>query len=60
MIPAKAYELLMDKLEDAEFAAIVELRKHQLEIDVAWDELVEASEGITQHSTITSKNHAFR
>lgn len=38
-IPAKAYELLMDKLEDAELAAIVESRKHQPEIDVAWDEL---------------------
>jgi antitoxin StbD len=38
-IPAKAYEILMDKLEDAELAAIVELRKCQPEIDVAWDEL---------------------
>ncbi len=38
-IPAKAYEMLMDKLEDAELAAIVESRKLQPEIDVAWDEL---------------------
>ena len=38
-IPAKAYELLLDKLEDAELAAIVESRKNQPEIDVAWDEL---------------------
>jgi antitoxin StbD len=38
-IPAKAYEILLDKLEDAELAAVVESRKHQPEIDVAWDEL---------------------
>jgi len=38
-IPAKAYEMLMDKLEDVELAAIVESRKFQAEIDVAWDEL---------------------
>ena len=38
-IPAKAYEILMDKLEDVELAAIVESRKYQTEIDVAWDEL---------------------
>ena len=39
-IPTKAYELLLDKLEDAELAVIVESRKHQPEIDVAWDRLV--------------------
>jgi antitoxin StbD len=38
-IPAKAYEMLMDKLEDIELVAIVESRKLQPEIDVAWDEL---------------------
>lgn len=38
-IPAKAYEALMDKLEDSELAAIVESRKSQAEIEVAWDEL---------------------
>ncbi|MDP3876863.1 MAG: plasmid stabilization protein [Methylobacter sp.] len=38
-IPAKAYEILMDKLEDVELAAIVESRKLQAEIDVAWDDL---------------------
>ncbi len=38
-IPAKAYEMLMDKLEDVELAAIVESRKLQAEIDVAWDDL---------------------
>lgn len=38
-IPAKAYELLLDKIEDAELAAIVESRKLQPEIEVAWDEL---------------------
>ncbi|MDP2178417.1 MAG: plasmid stabilization protein [Methylobacter sp.] len=38
-IPVKAYEMLMDKLEDVELAAIVESRKLQAEIDVAWDDL---------------------
>ncbi len=38
-IPAKAYEILMDKLEDVELAAMVESRKLQAEIDMAWDEL---------------------
>ena len=33
-----AYEVLMDKLEDTELAALVESRKFQVEIDVAWDE----------------------
>lgn len=38
-ISAKAYGMPMDKLEDAELVAIVESRKLQSEIDVAWDEL---------------------
>ena len=38
-IPARTFETLMDKLEDMELAAIVESRKSQAEIDVAWDEL---------------------
>jgi antitoxin StbD len=38
-VPAKAYELLMDKLEDMELAAIVEERKDQAEIEVNIDEL---------------------
>lgn len=38
-IPAQTFETLMDKLEDMELAAIVESRKSQAEIDVAWDEL---------------------
>ena len=38
-IPSRAYEMLIDKLEDAELATIVESRKSQAEIDVAWDEL---------------------
>ncbi|MFU8789605.1 MAG: type II toxin-antitoxin system Phd/YefM family antitoxin [Methylobacter sp.] len=38
-IPAKAYEMLMDKLEDVELASLVESRKFQAQIDVAWDEL---------------------
>ena len=38
-VPAEAYELLMDKLEDMELAAIVEARKEQPEIEVNIDEL---------------------
>ena len=37
-IPAKAFELLMDKLEDMELAAIVEARKDQPEIEVNIDD----------------------
>ncbi|MCM2287314.1 MAG: type II toxin-antitoxin system Phd/YefM family antitoxin [Desulfobacula sp.] len=37
-IPAKAFELLMDKLEDMELAAIVETRKDQPEIEVNIDD----------------------
>jgi antitoxin StbD len=38
-VPAKAFELLMDKLEDMELAAIVEARKDQPEIEVSIDDL---------------------
>ena len=38
-IPAKAYEALMDKLEDVELNAIADARKDQAEIDVDLDEL---------------------
>jgi antitoxin StbD len=38
-VPAKAFELLMDKLEDMELAAIVEARKDQPEIEVNVDDL---------------------
>ncbi len=38
-VPAKAYELLMDKLEDIELAALVEARKDQAEISVDIDDL---------------------
>ncbi|MES9903896.1 MAG: type II toxin-antitoxin system Phd/YefM family antitoxin [Sedimenticola sp.] len=38
-VPAAAYELLMDKLEDMELAAIVEARKDQAEIEVSIDDL---------------------
>jgi len=38
-VPAQAYELLMDKLEDLELAAIVEARKDQPEIEVDINEL---------------------
>jgi antitoxin StbD len=37
-IPAKAFELLMDKLEDMELASIVEARKDQPEIEVDIDD----------------------
>lgn len=33
-VPAKAFELIMDKLEDMELAAIVEARQDQPEIEV--------------------------
>lgn len=38
-IPAEAYELLMDKLEDIELAKIVEDRKDQPEVEVDLNEL---------------------
>lgn len=38
-VPAAAYELLMDKLEDIELAQIVEDRKDQLEIEVDINDL---------------------
>ncbi len=38
-VPAAAYELLMDKLEDMELAEIVEARKDQPEIEVNIDDL---------------------
>jgi antitoxin StbD len=38
-VPAQAYELLMDKLEDLELAQIIEERKNQPEIKVSLDDL---------------------
>ena len=38
-IPAKAYEALLDKLEDIELNAIADARKDQAEIEVNLDEL---------------------
>jgi antitoxin StbD len=38
-VPAQAYELLMDKLEDMELAQIVEQRRDQPEIEVDIDDL---------------------
>ncbi|HEY3326272.1 MAG TPA: type II toxin-antitoxin system Phd/YefM family antitoxin [Novimethylophilus sp.] len=38
-VPAKAYEALMDKLEDIELNAIADARKDQAEIKVSLDEL---------------------
>lgn len=33
-VPAEAFELLMDKLEDMQLSALVNIRKDQLEIEV--------------------------
>ena len=38
-VPAKAFELLLDKLEDVELAAIVKARQDMPEIGVSLDEL---------------------
>ena len=38
-VPAEAYELLMDKLEDIELAAIVKERQDMPEVEVSLDEL---------------------
>ena len=38
-VPAEAYELLMDKLEDVELAAIVRERAGTPEVEVALDDL---------------------
>lgn len=38
-VPAEAYEVLMDKLEDIELAKIVEERKDQPEVEVNIDDL---------------------
>jgi antitoxin StbD len=38
-VPAEAYELLMDKLEDMELSALVKARKDQPEIEVNIDDL---------------------
>lgn len=38
-VPAKAYEMLMDKLEDIELAGIVRNRQDMEEIEVSLDEL---------------------
>lgn len=38
-VPAAAYELLMDKLEDIELAAIVKERENQPEVEVDIDDL---------------------
>lgn len=39
LVPAAAYEALMDKLEDMDLAALVAARQDQPEITVGWDEL---------------------
>ncbi len=40
VIPAQAYELLMDKLEDVELASVVGMRKDQPEVEVGIDDLL--------------------
>lgn len=39
LVPADAFEALMDKLEDVELAALVKRREKQREIKVSLDEL---------------------
>lgn len=39
LVPAAAFEALMDKLEDVELAAIVRRRENQAEIEVSLDAL---------------------
>jgi len=38
-VPAAAYEAIMERLEDAELAAVVRAREHQPRIEVDWDDL---------------------
>ncbi|EGR1335265.1 type II toxin-antitoxin system Phd/YefM family antitoxin [Vibrio parahaemolyticus] len=38
-VPADAYEMLMDKLEDIELAQIVKEREHSKEIEISIDDL---------------------
>ncbi|MFA0402965.1 type II toxin-antitoxin system Phd/YefM family antitoxin [Vibrio sp. 10N.222.52.C12] len=38
-VPADAYEMLMDKLEDIELTQIVKERKHSEEIEISIDDL---------------------
>ena len=38
-VPAEAFELLMDRLEDVELAAIVKERENQLEVEVDINDL---------------------
>ncbi len=38
-VPADVYEMLLDRLDDAELAAIVKDREHQPEIEVNIDDL---------------------
>ena len=38
-IPAEAYEAILERLEDAELAAIVRAREGQPRVDIEWDDL---------------------
>lgn len=38
-VPVGAYEAMMERLEDAELAAVVRAREHQPRIEVDWDDL---------------------
>ena len=39
LVPAAAFEALLDKLEDVELAAIVKAREDQAEVEVSLDDL---------------------
>ncbi|MGH8593820.1 MAG: type II toxin-antitoxin system Phd/YefM family antitoxin [Gammaproteobacteria bacterium] len=39
LVPAAAFEALLDKLEDVELAAIVKQREGQAEVEISLDEL---------------------
>ncbi len=39
LVPAAAFEALLDKLEDVELAAIVKQRESQAEVEISLDEL---------------------
>ncbi|MFZ2450146.1 MAG: type II toxin-antitoxin system Phd/YefM family antitoxin [Methylovulum miyakonense] len=54
-IPAMTYEILLDEQENAELIAIVESRKSQPEIDVAWNKLYESNVETTHNSTINEQ-----
>lgn len=38
-VPAATYEAILERLEDAELAAVVHAREHQPRIEADWDDL---------------------